>query len=62
MKYSIKKRANLLEKYIEFISVVKVHNTSNEVQNWLRAKFSDKFMAKEIWPLRLAELNPHNFF
>ena len=37
-------------------------HTSNIVQDWLRSKFSDRFIDKTQWPPRSPDLNPCDFY
>ena len=37
-------------------------HTANNVQDYLRSKFSDRFFDKEKWPPRSPDLNPCDFF
>ena len=37
-------------------------HTANSVQNWLRSKFGERFMTKELWPPRSPDLNPCDFY
>jgi len=37
-------------------------HTADTVQNWLREKFSKKFVDKKMWPPRSPDLNPCDYF
>ena len=37
-------------------------HTAKKVQDWLKTKFSDKFVDKTMWPPRSPDLNPCDFF
>lgn len=37
-------------------------HTANTVQNWLKSKFSDRFIDKKQWPPRSPDLNPCDYF
>ncbi len=37
-------------------------HTANSVQDWLKSKFSGKFLDKKMWPPRSPDLNPCDFY
>jgi len=37
-------------------------HTANDVQDWLKRKFSRRFLDKTMWPPRSPDLNPCDFF
>ena len=37
-------------------------HTAAPVQNWLKSKFLDKFVDKDMWPPRSPDLNPCDFY
>lgn len=37
-------------------------HTANDVQDWLKSKFLNKFVDKRMWPPRSPDLNPCDFF
>ena len=37
-------------------------HTANSVQEWLKSKFSDKFLHKKMWPPRSPDLNPCDYY
>ncbi len=36
--------------------------TAKTVQNWLKSKFGQRFVTKEMWPPRSPDLNPCDFY
>ena len=37
-------------------------HTAISVQSWMKSKFGQKFITKEMWPPRSPDLNPCDFF
>jgi hypothetical protein len=37
-------------------------HTAKTIQNWLKSKFGQKFVTKEMWPPRSPDLNPCDFY
>ena len=37
-------------------------HTANSVQNWLKEKFGQKFIPKEMWPPRSPDLSPCDYY
>ena len=37
-------------------------HTAKAVQTWLKSKFGNKFIPKDLWPPRSPDLNPCDFY